>query len=863
MSAARHSPATDAFWSIPAADLLASLAASPEGFGAAEAGERLARCAPNTLGTPARRRVFWLLVHQFGSPIVLLLIGAALLSVLVHDRADGAVILAIVIASGLLGFWQEFDAGNTVAALLARVEPLATVLRDGCDTAVPVATLVPGDVVVLKAGSSIPADCRVLTSRDLFVNEAALTGESYPVEKSEGVLPAAAPLGQRTNALFMGTHAVSGTARAVVVRTGGATEFGRIASRLRHRRGETDFDRGVRRFGYFLVEVTLLLVTAIFALNVYLHKPVLDSFLFALALAVGLTPQLLPAIVSVNLARGARHMASQKVIVKRLTAIENIGSMDVLCSDKTGTLTEGRVRVQTTVDVLGRDCQQVAFHAFLNATFQTGYTNPIDSAIAEHRRFDLDAWTRIDEIPYDFIRRRLSVLATDRTRTIMVSKGSLAAVLDACSHVETQGTTVPIADARDGILRLQRSFEERGLRTLGVAVREMHSPAHIGRDDERDMLFLGLVVLSDPPKAGIARVVASLERLGVGLKIITGDSAIVAEQVARQIGLEAPVVLRGNDLQAMSDEALPVQVARANVFSEVEPGQKERIIRALRRTGHVVGYMGDGINDAPALRAADVSISVQEAADVAKEAADIVLLEQDLGVLEAGVREGRRTFANTLKYVFMATSANFGNMFSMAGASVLLPFLPLLPKQILLLNVLTDLPELGISTDRVEPDAVARPQRWNVGLIRNFMLLFGLLSSVFDYATFATLHWWLHASPAQFRTGWFVESVVSAALIVVVIRTKGSIAAAPPSMPLAAATAGVVTAAVVLPFTPLASVFGFTTIPLRFLAAMATIVTAYIAAAEGAKRWFYRSSPPRRQPSEVRRNQILTGVHEG
>ena len=830
------------FWSLEVRDLLASLAASPDGLATAEAERRLAEHGPNALGAATNFHVLHLLLRQFGSPIVLLLIGAATLSVLLHDPTDGAIILAIVGVSGMLGFWQEYNAANIVSALLSKVELQATVVRDGKEAQVSITAVVPGDVVRVSAGSSIPADCRVIDSRDLFVDEATLTGESYPVEKSDVQLPPATSLGQRSNSLFMGTHAVSGTARAVVVRTGPDTEFGRLSARLHVNPPKTEFERGLHRFGYFLIEVTLLLVTAIFALNVYLHKPVLDSFLFAMALAVGLTPQLLPAIISVNLAKGAKDMAARKVIVKRLTAIENFGSMDVFCSDKTGTLTEGRVQLESAVDVLGRTSERVWLHAYVNASFQAGYTNPIDQAIRDaSTKPDLSQWTKLDEIPYDFIRRRLTVLAATGGRTVMVSKGALAAVLDACAHAERDGDVVPIEGVRQAIRDLQARFERAGCRTLGVAVRDMPArTSGIQRQDENGMTFLGVLVLRDPPKLGAAQAIASLARLGVSLKMITGDSALIAEQVARQVGITAPVILTGDGLQTMSDQALPVQADRANVFAEIEPGQKERIIRALQRRGHVVGYMGDGINDAPALHTADVSISVQQGADAAKAAADIVLLEQDLCVLEHGVRDGRQTFANTLKYVFMATSANFGNMFSMAGASLFLPFLPLLPKQILLTNLLTDLPELTIATDRVDADWIEQPRRWDVRFIRRFMIVFGVLSSVFDYMTFAVLLWWLGAGPMEFRTGWFVESVVSAALIVLVVRTRQRLLATPPSAPLAVATLCTIAMALVLPFTPAAGALGFVAIPARFLGAMAIIVAFYIAAAEAAKRYFYR-----------------------
>jgi P-type Mg2+ transporter len=834
------------FWSLAAPDLLSSLSASRDGLTTEDAERRLAEYGPNTLGPATNGHVVRLLVRQFGSPIVLLLIGAAGLSLLLHDSTDGAIILAIVAVSGVLGFWQEYHAASIVAALLSKVELRAMVVRDGRETPVPVTAVVPGDIVCVSAGSGIPADCRVIESRDLFVDEAVLTGESYPVEKSDAQLPAATPLGRRGNSLFMGTHAVSGTAHAVVVRTGKETEFGRLSARVHVEPPPTEFERGLRRFGYFLIEVTLLLVTMIFAFNVYLHKPVLDSFLFALALAVGLTPQLLPAIISVNLAKGAKDMAARKVIVKRLTAIENFGSMDVLCSDKTGTLTEGRVQLDGAVDVQGRESARVWLHAYVNAHFQAGYTNPIDAAICDappdpRRPMDLKDWRKLDEIPYDFIRRRLTVLATNDPCVVMVSKGALTAVLDACALAETEGGVVPIDCVREAIDARRAEIEASGSRTLGVAVRDMPAgTTAITRQDESGMTFLGMLVLRDPPKAGVDRAIASLAHLGISLKMITGDSARIAEQVARHVGITAPVVLTGDALQTMGDDALPAQAARTNVFAEIEPGQKERIIRALQRRGHVVGYMGDGINDAPALHTADVSISVQHGADAAKAAADIVLLEQDLCVLEDGVRYGRRTFANTLKYVFMATSANFGNMFSMAGASLFLPFLPLLPKQILLTNLLTDLPELTIATDRVDSDWVEQPRRWDVGFIRRFMVVFGVLSSVFDYLTFGVLLWWLRADPVEFRTGWFLESVVSAALIVLVVRTRRRMLTTPPSAALAIATACAVGIALALPFTPIAAVLGFAPIPARFLVALAIIVTLYIGAAELAKRYFYR-----------------------
>jgi P-type Mg2+ transporter len=833
-----------AFWSMPAAALMQQFGGSPAGLSSTDAEGRLRQVGPNTLHDRPASNAAALLLRQFTSPIVLLLMVAALLSGLVHDSPDAGVILIIVVASGLLGFWQEYDAARIIDTLLAEVELRTIVLRDGRAVSIPVDEVVPGDIVELAAGSGVPADSRILESQDLFVNEATLTGEPYPVEKIAADLPPDTPLGRRTNALFMGTHVVSGTGRALVVGTGHETEFGRVSARLRARPPENEFERGVRRFGVFLMEVTLVLVVAIFAVNVYLDKPVADSFLFALALAVGLTPQLLPAIVSVTLARGAKGMAAKKVIVKRLASIENFGSMDVLCSDKTGTLTEGRARIKSALDAAGVESDRVLLYACVNASLQTGFLNPIDAALQTHCHIDLSAWRRIGEVPYDFVRKRLSVLATDGQRRILVSKGAVEAILGISGAAEIRGVRVPIADAEGEIRQRYEALSGEGFRTLGVAVRELPEAAAASADDECEMTFLGLLVLHDPVKPDARQTVGALAALGVSIKVITGDNALVAAQVARRVGLGEPVVLTARDVHETGDDALPVRAASTDVFAEIEPNQKERLLRALQKAGRVVGYLGDGINDAPALHAADVGISVQNAADVAKAAADIVLLDHDLGVLAQGVREGRKTFANTLKYVFMATSANFGNMFSMAGVSLFLPFLPLLPKQILFMNLLTDIPELTIGTDRVDADWIDRPHRWSVPFIRAFMVIFGALSSVFDYMTFAVLLWAMNAGIVEFRTGWFLESVISATLIVLVVRTRGPTLRSLPSTPLIAATCVVIGAALVLPFSPLARSFGFAGVPAPFLLVVGGIVFMYVMGAELAKRWFYRRMSP-------------------
>lgn len=830
-----------AFWSVKAPELLEHLQTTPQGLTSEDARQRLVHFGPNRLKPKKRSDTLSLLLNQFKSPIIIILLFAAGLSLFLHDPTDATIILAIVLISGLLGFWQERGAANAVEKLLAVVQIKATVLRDGNPQEISVEEVVPGDAVTLSAGGGIPGDCLLLESKNLFVNEATLTGETYPVEKTLGLLSPETPLSQRSNTLFMGTNVVSGTAKAVIVYTGTDTEFGRVSERLKLKSPETEFERGVRRFGYFLMEVTLMLVIGIFAINVYLARPVLDSFLFSLALAVGLTPQLLPAIISINLSHGATRMAREKVIVKRLASIENFGSMNVLCSDKTGTLTEGIVRIHSTLDLHGNNSEKVLFYAYLNASYETGFANPIDQAIRSHKAFDLAGYQKLDELPYDFIRKRLTILVSKNGTHVMVTKGALQNLLAVCSSAEVpDGMIMDIGEVMGEILKRYEEFGGKGLRTLGIAYRDIGSDSVIRKADESGMIFLGFVVLADPPKSGVAETISQLKNLGVSLKVITGDNQLVASNLSQQLGFPNQRVWTGMDIRQMSDEALLKQVNQVDIFAEVEPNQKERIILALRKSGNVVGYMGDGINDASALHAADVSISVDGAVDVAKNAADIVLLEKDLLVLLQGIREGRVTFANTLKYVFMATSANFGNMFSMAGASLFLPFLPLLPKQILLTNLMTDFPEMTIATDSVDLEMTGMPRRWDIKFIRNFMMVFGSLSSVFDFLTFGVLWFVLHANTEQFRTGWFLESVISASLIVLVIRSRKPMFKSKPGKYLLIATLAVVGLTLVFPFLPIGRMFGFTPLPKFFILAIVLIVVIYILAAEILKKVFYR-----------------------
>lgn len=828
------------FWNIPVPLLLQQLQTSLKGLTSDEAHQRLNRYGANLLKSKRRTDNLNLLLSQFKSPIILILFFAAGISLFLHDPIDALIILIIILISGLLGFWQERGAVKAFEKLLAIVEIKAMVIRDGEPREISIEEVVPGDIVVLNAGDVIPGDCLIIESKDLFVDEATLTGETYPVEKTKGVLPVETPLGRRLNSLFMGTHVVSGNAIAVVVHTGKETEFGKISERLKLRPPETEFERGVRRFGYLLLEVTLVLVIAIFAINVYFRRPVLESFLFALALAVGLTPQLLPAIISINLSHGAKRMASKKVIVKRLSCIENFGSMNFLCSDKTGTLTEGVMRFHSAVDAQGNESDKVFLYAYLNAFYQTGFVNPIDKAILAHRQLDVSLYQKRDEVPYDFIRKRLSILVSKEDRCLMITKGALLNVMGVCNSVETaDGKVDDISKIQDQILERFKEISLRGFRTLGIAYRDMGSTSLITRDHEINMTFLGFLVFFDPIKSGIVETIRELRDLGISLKIITGDNPLVAANVGRQVGLLEAKIVAGQDLHKMSNEALLKQVNEVDIFAEVEPNQKEAIINALKKAGNVVGYMGDGINDASALHCADVGISVDTAVDVAKEAADIVLLEKDLDILVGGVREGRVTFANTLKYVFMATSANFGNMFSMAGASLFLPFLPLLPKQILLTNLLTDFPEMTISTDSVDREMVEKPRRWDIRFIRKFMLTFGPVSSIFDFLTFGVLLYILHAPPDLFRTGWFLESVISASMIVLVIRTRKPFYQSRPGKYLLTTTLLIAGVTLIFPFSPLRALFEFRSLPIPFFIALGVIIGLYILVAELSKRIFY------------------------
>jgi len=709
---------------------------------------------------------------------------------------------------------------------------------------------VPGDVILLSAGNLIPADGRVLEAADFLVSESAMTGESFPVEKHPGVVTADAPIAARTNAVFLGASVRSGTAKVLAVRTGRDTEFGAIAARLKLRAPETDFSRGVRRFGYLLMRVMLGIVLFVLTVNLVMQRPVIESLLFAVALAVGLSPELLPAIISVTLSAGARKMSLRGVIVRRLEAIENLGSMDVLCTDKTGTLTEGTIVLTAALDSAGAEAAGIGRLAFLNAALETGIANPLDAAIVtagQAAGYSSDGYGKIDEIPYDFVRRRLTIVVSEpdtEGQHIIITKGAFANVLDICTSVEHGGATLPLDDARRAKLgAIFTARGQEGFRVLAVATRHTPTQSHYTRDDEREMVFRGFLIFLDPPKPDAQRAIADLARLGIAVKVISGDNRHVTAHLAAAVGIDATSMLTGEDIAEMREEALWHLAPRTQLFVEIDPQQKERIVRALQRTGHSVGYLGDGINDAPALHAADVGISVEHAVDVARESADIILLRSDLDVLRTGVEDGRRTFANTLKYIVITTSANFGNMVSMAVAAPFLPFLPLAAKQILLNNFLSDVPSIAISSDNVDPERVAVPQRWNIADIQRFMVIFGLVSSVFDLLTFAALIFVFRADEATFQTAWFVISLLTELAVVLVLRTTKPMFHSRPSRLLLSSTLTVGALTFTIPFLGgISAMFGFVPLSPVQLAMAAGIVLAYLVATELVKSVVFRPS---------------------
>jgi P-type Mg2+ transporter len=834
-------------WIEPMAQALRRLESRPEGLSALEAQNHLSTFGPNVVAGERRRGAAVQILLKFRNPLILLLLGAATVAGLTGDARSFVVIIVVVVLSVILDFIQEHRAGQAAERLRHATLMRASVMRDRVPCELPAMQVVPGDVVLLSAGDLVPADARLLEARDLFVNQVLLTGEPYPLEKNadaSATTSAETALTDAPNAVLMGTSVVSGSARALIVRTGRRTMLGQIGASLQRTPPPSAFERGTRAFGLLILRLALLMVLFVILVNAWRGRPWLDSFLFAIALAVGLAPELLPMIVSVTLSRGALRMSRRKVLVKRLAAIHDLGSMDVLCTDKTGTLTEARIRLERHIDASGRDSPRVLELVYLNSHFQSGLRSPLDDAILEHREVEAAAWSKLDEIPFDFERRRVSVLLRRATEApLLVVKGAFEDILRVSTRYETDAGETRALDeaARASMTARFEELSREGFRVLGVSSRPLpEDHAVITKAHEVDLTFAGFAAFQDPPKESARTTLRQLAELGIAVKVLTGDNELVAEHVCRELDLPIPGVLTGTELQGMDDLILDQRVDRTTLFCRVTPAQKNRIIVALKRRRHVVGFLGDGINDAPALHASDVGISVDSAVDVAKEAADLILLERDLGVLKDGVLEGRRTLGNIVKYILMGTSSNFGNMFSMAGAVLFLPFLPMLPIQILVNNFLYDLSEIPIPTDDVDEDFLRQPHRWDMTFIRRFMLVIGPVSSVFDFVTFYLLFAVLGAGEALFHTGWFIESLSTQALVILIIRTRGNPLRSRPSPALAITSSLVVVAAIVLPLTPLGAALGFVHLPPVFYPVLAVMVVVYLVAVELVKRAFYR-----------------------
>ncbi|GCF08691.1 magnesium-translocating P-type ATPase [Dictyobacter arantiisoli] len=818
---------------VPLQHLFEQLESSEQGLTGTEARKRLAAHGPNdTTGLKHTSPIVQFL-RLFMNPLVAILFIASVVSVILGDRINASIIIVIVLLSNILNFVQTFRSQNVVAKLRADVAPIASVRRDGIWLELPRREVVPGDIVRLAAGDLVPADARLVQATDLHVQQAALTGESLPTEKhADDGGDATESLVDARNCVFLGTSVVSGLGTALVTVTGRDTAFGDIAVRLASRAPETEFERGIKGFGLLIMKTVFFLVVFIILVGVLGHHPPFETALFAISLAVGLTPEFLPMITTVTLGQGALRMATQKVIVKHLESIQNFGSIDMLCSDKTGTLTSGETKLEGFLDLSGHASDRVLLFGVLNSTSQTGIKSPLDEAIMRHGTLTVDGYCKVGEIPFDFERRCLSVVLRHEKAYLLITKGAPESVLARCTTYESAGELKPLdgvgCEGRTTYVNRYRDLSSQGYRVLAVAYRTLSPQATYSKADEQSLVLLGFLAFADPPKADVAQVLQALKRDGVQVKIVTGDNELVTQHVCEQVGLASSRIVLGSELEHMTDPALSQVVEEVNVFARVSPAQKNRIILALKSRKHVVGYMGDGINDAPSLHAADVGISVSTGVDVAKDAADIILLEQSLQVLHNGILEGRKAFGNVIKYLLMGTSSNFGNMFSMAGAYVFLPFLPMLPSQILLNNFLYDLSQVTIPTDNVDASYIRKPQHWDIKLIRNFMLFIGPISSIFDFLTFYIMIWVFKAGPVLFHTGWFVESLATQTLVLFIIRTAGNPLRSRPSLPLALTTLLIVSIGIILPFTPLAGPLGFTSLPIQYFLFLAAMVVIYL-----------------------------------
>ena len=831
--------------SVPSASAqdVSSPSATLVGLTAQEAEARLSKFGPDDPTSTGRGVLALELLHLFLNPLVIILLVASVISAFLGQKIEAELIFVIVIFSVTIDFVQTYRSQRAIQRLQEHVSLTATALRDGQWQEVKRQEIVAGDIVRLSAGDLVPADGQLLEARDLYVQQAALTGESMPAEKevqAGGQVEEKSPLAR--DLVFLGTSVVSGTGVVHIVATGPHTAFGAIAARLADRPEETEFQHGLRSFGLLITRTVFFLVLFILVVRIAMHKDAFESFVFAVALAVGLTPEFLPMITSVTLGRGAIRMARSHVIVKHLPAIQNFGTIDVFCSDKTGTLTTGEMILESAVDHLGHPSDRPLALAHINSNFETGIRSPLELAILKSERRDADAYLKCDEVPFDFERRRLSIVVKEKNAAndsegLLIVKGAPEGILELSTSYETAGQTAPLdTNLRNRCRQTFDDLSSKGSRLLAVAYRNVDPRGRFSAADEHSLVFAGYLAFADPPSPDAAASVVAMKRDGVDVKILTGDNELVARHVCEQVGIQNPGVMLGEELESTSDTALEHRAEETTIFARVSPMQKHRIIHALKRRGHVVGYMGDGINDAPSLHAADVGISVASAVDVARDAADIILLRPGLSVLHRGILEGRRASANVLKYLFMGTSSNFGNMFSMAAASVFLPFLPMLPTQILLNNFLYDASQLTIPSDNVDDDYMRRPRPWDMKMVRNFMVTIGPISSIYDFLTFYVLLHFFHASQPEFHTGWFVESLATQTLVIFVIRTAGNPLKSRPSLPLAITTIMIVATGIALPYSPFTRLFGFVPLPAPFFVFLAISTVTYLALVELGKR---------------------------
>jgi len=828
--------------------ILKELNSSKDGLSQIEADNRLTRHGLNVLAEKKKLGIFLEVLAHIKSPLIVILIIAALVAAYFGEVVDALIIGIMVLLSVCLDFYLEHDAEKAAERLKERVKTKATVIRNGQRKEIKLEEICVGDIIELSAGCLVPADARVLEANNLFVNQSSLTGESFPVEKTSQAINASnLSLTDMHNILFFGTNVISGSAKAVVVKTGGSTEFGKIAKSLVAAGVETEFEKGIRSFGYLIMKAITFLVLFIFFFNSLIKGNVLESFIFAIAVAVGLTPELLPMIMSVTMAKGSLKMAEKGVIVKKLSSIPNFGSMDVLCTDKTGTLTEDKIKLVKYTDVYGDESHSVLEFTYINSFNQTGIKNPLDAAVMEfknnHVHEKMPLYTKVGEIPFDFVRRKMSVVVSKSKRLYMITKGAPEDVFKSCKYYQLRGKR-KVLDAKSlkKIKSQYYQFSRQGYRVLAVAIKQMKpGKGSFDKADEYDLELMGFVSFLDPPKKDILEVVKALESTGIEIKVITGDNELVTKKICDEIGLKVKGVLLGQEISQMDDDALKIRVENTTIFARFSPDQKNRVIRALRKNNHIVGYLGDGINDAPSLKNSDIGISVDGAVDVAKESADIILTQKSLEVLKQGVLEGRRTFGNTMKYIMMGLSSNFGNMFSIAPAVLFLPFLPMLPIQILLNNFIYDFSQITIPSDNVDEDFIQKPKRWNMKFIKMFMILLGPISSIFDILTFLMLFLVFKVPAAMFQTGWFIESIATQTLVIHVIRTKKKPFIESTANPkLLFSSVFAVAVAWIIPFTPIGTFFKFQPLPWYIMLAIVGLVAVYLLLVEMAKRLFYK-----------------------